>query len=201
MEVQLSRLIRSFESATPPTRAEVEDRYAECVDETLEKLDRARKTEDSSMYSVAQNALDGLRGELRESIQELTRSEMRTIIAKLQEGSPIDDGEMRLIRLWIVGDADAYVHEENNVDDWRLELERLTGEMRRLRSGPVEVDHLEELRALLTDACGVARSLELYYADRERVQHFDESTARELDRDAREILAGILIRSYESPSM
>jgi hypothetical protein len=201
MEMQLSRLIRSIESEAPPTRSEVEDCYAESVDETLEKIERATKTEDSSMYGVVQNSLDGLRNELRESIQELTRSEMRTVIAKLQEGSPIDDAELRLIRLWIVGDADAYIHEENNVDDWKQELERLTGEIRRLRSGPVEVESLEELRALLTDACGVARSLEVYYADRERVQHFDESTARGLDRSARDILASILIRSYESSSI
>jgi hypothetical protein len=201
MDMQLTRLIRLTESETPPSRAEIEEHYAECIDDMLAKLERARDTEDPSMYGVAQNALDQVRSELRESVQALTRKRMGEVIAKLRQGDVIGSEDMQLIRIWIVGDADAYLREENNVEDWKNELERLNGEIRRLRSAPVEVDTLEELRALLTDAHGVTRSLEQYLSDRERVRHFEESTRGPLDWSAQNTLADILTRSYQSSTV
>ena len=77
-------------------------------------------------------------------------------------------------------------------------LARLTAEIRKLRDGPIEVDRLNELRALVKDARGVAWSIGRFLADRERVQHFEKGIAGGIDAEARSMLADILVRSYES---
>ena len=116
----------------------------------------------------------------------------------LRAGMDVSDADMRLIRVWVVGDAVAYVREENNFPGWLSKLERVSGLIRDLRSKEMDVDTLVELGGLLTDARGVSRSLALYVNDRERVQRFEQSIENGLDKEERLLLADYLVRSYES---
>lgn len=198
MEYKLTNVLRRLDSDDPPTSGEVEVSFSHLVDEVLSTFERARKLEDSSVFASLQAVLDDLRGDLRESVQTLTRQEMWDVIRRLRDGADISDAEMKLIRLWVIGDAAEYVDEENNFDDWIREFDRLTEEIRGLREGAVEVGRLGALRALIKDARGVAWSISRYLQDRERVEHFETSIASGLDGRGRDMLANILARSFNS---
>jgi len=201
MKEALSQMILRAESVSAPTSEEIENHCTLALDHALALIKRARELGDASTYGDLENKLDELRSDLRESIQGITRGEMWRIIQKLRGKGPITDEELALIRLWIVGDADAYVKEEHNFGEWIEELDRLTIEIRNLRIGPVEVDRLEQLRALLMSAREVTRSIAVFLNDRERVENFDKSTHKNLARDARQTLANILVRLYQSPDI
>jgi hypothetical protein len=201
MDEKLSQLILRVESENPPTRADIEQCYLDEVDETLSHLTNARELENATAYSALEGQLDELRHDLRESVQSITRETMWRIITKLRDGSDIREEEWKLIRLWVVGDAEAYVREENHYPLWIQELDHLSAEIKLLRSAPIEADTFEALHALLTDARGVARSTAIFLMDRERVQHFEKSIQDDFDTEARNMLADILVRLYESPTI
>jgi hypothetical protein len=197
MDEKLSRLLLRSESDNPPTRADVEQCYVDAVDEALGHLIMAREVENSTAYSALEGQLDELRNELRESVQAITRGAMQDIVAKLRTGADINAAEWRLIRLWVVGDAEAYLREESNYPDWVRDVERLTDEIEQLRNAPMEADTFEALHALLTDARGITRSIAVFLTDRERVQHFERTIQEDFDSEARNMLADILVRSCE----
>jgi hypothetical protein len=201
MKEALSQMILRAESVSATTGEEIESHCTLALDHALALIKRARELEDASTYGDLENKLDELRSDLRESIQGITRGEMWRLIRKLRGKGPITDEELALIRLWVVGDADAYVQEEHNFGEWIEELDRLTVEIRNLRIGPVEVDRLEQLRALLMSAREVTRSIAVFLNDRERVEHFEKSTHKDLTKGARQTLANILVRLYQSPEI
>jgi hypothetical protein len=198
MDAKLSELIRRMESDAPPSRAQIEQCYSDGVDDTLRRIERACRSMDAADFRALDGLIDEIREEIRESVQAITRKEMWDIIVRLREDHDISDADLRLIRLWVVGDAAAYVREEDTFPDWIRELERLGDEIRELREGPVDVDTLEALGALLTDARGVSRSLALYLNDRERVQRFEKTLQGGLDADDRNSLADYLVQAYTS---
>ncbi len=198
MDAKLSELIRRMESDAPPSRAQIEQCYSDGVDDTLRRIERACQSMDAADFRALDGVIGGIREEIRESVQAITHKEMWDIIVRLREDHDMSDADLRLIRLWVVGDADAYAREENNFPDWISELERLVGMIRQLRAGPVDVDTLEAMGALLTDSRGVSRSLALYLNDRERVERFERTLEGGLDEDDRNSLADYLVQSCTS---
>lgn len=198
MDAKLSELIRRLDSDSPPSRAQLEQCYEYAIDDTLDKIVHALRTKDAGDFRKLDAVIDELREEVRESVQAITRNEMWNVIVRLRAGVDVSDADMRLIRVWVVGDAVAYVREENNFPGWLSKLDRVSGLIRDLRSKEMDVDTLVELGGLLTDARGVSRSLALYVNDRERVQRFEQSIENGLDKEERLLLADYLVRSYES---
>lgn len=195
---RLSELIHGAETDHPPTRREIEMLYADVVDKIVSELVHVREMSDASLYMELESSLADVDSDLGESVQALTRKAMWKIIVKLRGTEEISEEELELIRIWIVGEADAYVNEEHHYRDWLSEFDRLKAEVRSLREHPVDVDGLEELRGLLTDARGIARSVANYLNYRERTQHFEQTVNEGLDPEDRNTLADILARSYNS---
>ena len=199
MSPKLSELILLTESSSPPTPEQIGDQYLQAVDEVLGWFDKAHQMETADAYSALHHRVDDLREDLRESVQALTRAQMQRIIGQLRDGEPITEEDIRLIRLWVVGDADAYVDEENNFGDWVDELQRLGEEVGNLRSAAVEPGKLKQLQALLTDARAVILNISNFLTYKERVDRFEETMNGGLDDKRRQTLAEILSRSYDSP--
>jgi hypothetical protein len=195
---RLSELIHTGETNHPPTRREIETLYGQVVDSVVAELAKAQEMSDASLYMELGASLDRVDNDLRESVQAVTRTSMWEIIVKLRGSEDISDDELDLIRIWIVGEADAYVHEEHHYDDWLTEFDRLKDEIRQLRESTVGIDALEELRGLLTEARGIARSIANYLNYRERAQHFEQTVNQGLTPVDRNTLADILARSYNS---
>jgi hypothetical protein len=198
MEEKLAHLLLRAESDDPVGQPEIDRCYLASVEDILAKIAYAREAEDASLYSSLEIQLERARTDMVESTQAATRKPMWDVIIKLRQGGDLDPADMKLIRLWMVGDADAYLEEENNFGDWQEELERLTREIEGCRSVPPDVDSLEVLCALLKDARGVARDIASFISERERVQRFEQSTQGELDDVARGALADVLARAYNA---
>ena len=189
---RLSELIHQGETDHPPTRFELEKVYGEIVDKIVSELAHVREMSDASLYMELEGSLAGVDSDLRESIQAVTRKAMWKIIVKLRGTDEISEPELELIRIWVVGEADAYVQEEHHYKDWLTDLDRLEGAIDQLRDAPIGVESLEELRGLLTDARANARSLGNYLNYRERAQHFEQTVNEGLDSEDRNTLADIL---------
>ncbi len=143
MKPILSELLLHRESDSPPDQSVIQNCYVEEVDEIVGWFEKARERQDSASYGALHSRVDDLRSDLRESIQALTREQMWEIICNLRRDETLDRNDLSLIRLWMVGDADAYVAEENNFDEWLEEVERLGGEIKRLRTAPIATDELD----------------------------------------------------------
>jgi hypothetical protein len=198
IELKLTDKILIAESNPQVTQRDVNECYTSVIDELLEWFEKANDSGSSSVFSALQNRIDTVRDDLRESAQALTRQQMWAIITRLRTDEPIRDEDLRLIRLWLIGDAEAYVAEENNFDEWVEEIQRLEEEVRRLRSSPVNTDAIKQLQAVLTDTRGVIPNIANYLTDRERVAHFEETMSHGLQDGKRESLASILQASYDS---
>jgi hypothetical protein len=199
MSTKLSELILLTESGSPPTLGQIGDRYLQIVDDIVWWFEKTHQTETADAYSALRNRVDELREDLHKSVQALTRDQMREIVRQLRGDKPVTEEDIRLIRLWLVGDADAYVDEENNFGDWADEIQRLGEEIKSLRSASVEPKKLKQLQVLLTDARGVISNIAHFLTHKERVDRFEETMSGGLDDKRRQILADILSRSYDSP--
>ncbi len=155
---------------------------------------------DAAGYERLAGTCERVRGALREYVQAQTRSSVAPLIAKLKTDAPISADELRLIRLWIIGDADAYVAVERSVPDWIAELKRIATEVVRVCAAAPGVDSAEELRALLYDAGRVARDVANYLDQKERATRFQQAT-QQLDRDNRSLFARLLAEKLDSPDL
>jgi hypothetical protein len=198
MSTKLSELILLAGSGSSPTPEQIGDHHLKIVDNIAWWFEKAQEMGTADAYGALQNRVEDLREDLRESVQALTHDQMRQIIRQLRGNEPVTEEDLQLIRLWVVGDADAYVVEENNFGDWIDEIRRLGEEIGNSRLAPVEPKHLKKLQALLTDARGVIGNIANFLTHKERVDRFEETMSGGLDDDGRQILADILSRAYES---
>ena len=76
---------------------------------------------------------------LREAIQAATAPQVEALIPRLNKNETISASDIDLMRLWIVGDAEAYIKEENNFDDWVKEAQRLIQQVSKKQSGSMDV--------------------------------------------------------------
>jgi nitroreductase len=182
----------------PPSPAEVDYCYQCQVEDVYAALQHARLSPSSGAFSALESYVDELRRDLRASVLALTRERIWTIVRRLRAGQPLSQEHHTLIRMWVIGDAEAYVREEQNYPDWVAELERLESEIEKMRSAPVQAERLRALEALLTDAHGVILNVASYLTAKERVEHFEKTMANALDHESRNMLADILVSSFEA---
>ena len=74
--------------------------------------------------SLSLATLDDL---LREQIQSDTSTKIQQIIKKLRSDSDINDTDLTLVKLWLTGDAQAYLEMENDYNGWLSELRSCGG--------------------------------------------------------------------------
>lgn len=112
--------------------------YGQLVDRLRNAIQRARSDASPGAYGVLEILLDATRGDLRESVQALTHERMWNIVRRLRDGEAIDDEDRQLIRLWLVGDADAYAFEEQDLEAWLVQPDRLGSEVATLAEADPE---------------------------------------------------------------
>lgn len=198
VEKKLASMIQRRSEDDPPSDAEIDYRYECLVEDVYAALQHALLSPSSGAYSALENQVDELRQDLRSSVHALTRERIWTVVRRLRAGLPLSEEHHALIRMWVVGDAEAYVREEQNYPDWVAELERLQCEIEKMRRCPVATVRLRELEALLTDAHGVILNIASFLMAKERVEHHEKTMSNALDNEGRHMLADILVRSFEA---
>ena len=160
----------------------------------------AGKEQKADYFRKAEKMFIQLEGKLRERLQKDTREMMLKVIDKLAKGETISGGERGLVRLWIVGDAEAYVRMENNFDDWVKELVRIADEISKEDLRFSDPQTLFRLRGMLSDGQRVLDSVIKFLQQKERAENFDRAS-QNLGQKEREHLVRILKEQVKSPGL
>lgn len=154
-------------------------------------------TPDAGAYETFAASLAAFDASLRERFQDLTQAEVTKVAKVLRSNDPLTAEQLALLRSWMVGDAESYAKAENNVPDWRAEMQRLVAAIEDAGRGPANVEALLRLRGLLRDAIRTAQDLHHVVEQQERIARFEEAT-KELDREERELLITMLSHKVKS---
>lgn len=144
--------------------------------------------------------LVGLGDLLREQIQADTSSQIRIIIQKLNSNSDINNDDLMFIRLWLIGDAQAYLEMENDYKGWLTELNRLLSVVEDVKAEPLDTKTMYELSGTVRDAIRVIGDIVFFKQQQERVQKFEEA-AKNLHSKNKQVLAKILSEKLQSEKM
>lgn len=153
--------------------------------------------DDGNAYSKLSTIFEELDALARETMQEMGKEEMKKIIQKLEKGTALTQEEQEHVRLWIVGDAAYYAKMENNVEDWKSELERLMHELNSLKVRHLDVETLCKLRGLFRDGARVIADLFFYAEQQSRLNKFNEAV-QDIDEEEQGLLIGLLKQKIKS---
>lgn len=170
----------------------------EILKDLAKSMGRAAETPDGEEFNRLSNVFHHHKSAIREKIQAMTSKEVKGIIKKLAEGEDPTKDEMDLVKLWIVGDAEAYSKMENNFEDWIAEFKWLESLMAEQASGTEEVQDLFRIQGILEDASRLAINIGYYLETKERIRRFEEATANPTLMD-RDLIVKILKRKLTSP--
>lgn len=155
------------------------------------------KKDNEDAYVRFSSLIDALSDSLREYAQEITADQISGLADKLKEDVPLTEADFVLLKDLIVGDAQSYIDEENNLQDWKNELKRLMGEIGKFSNENPEVKDILKLQALLRDADRVVDDLGFYSGQKDRIQKF-KSAKENLTPEDRDLLFGILNTKLKS---
>ncbi len=171
--------------------------FVKGMSQMMDKVADSSSTEDFSQ--VGRNLVSA-RDRAREDLQAATAQEIRPIIKKLEKNEPLTDAEKNLVRLWMVGDAEAYTRLEDDYREWVDEFKRLSRALKEAEGQSGSVPELLNAYGLLEDAVRVAADLQFYLEEKERIGKFEQAI-KALDRSDSKLLADILKEKLSSPEM
>ncbi len=166
----------------------------EKLDTTFKTAAGKSKADDYIRLSSMMSDLDIL---LREYLQDETSTDIKKIIDKLKDHTPLNAQEVKQVKLWIVGDAEYYTKLENNFEDWRQELNRLIKEISRYAKNDPDIETAMTLRGLLRDGINLLAEINFFLEQKERVSKF-ETNIGQLDEEDRAALIEVLQQKLKS---
>ena len=131
-------------------------------------------------YAKLAGILTAIDAALREHLQRSTVESVRKVIDRLKSGARLSSEDMRLVELWVVGDAESYQEAEKDVRRWQDDIQRILKEMEVIASPRVTPWDASRMRGLVRDAIRSAWDLDYYYENRERIESF-KATTEQLD--------------------
>jgi len=160
------------------------------ISEALKTASECSRTGTLENYSLLQEQLEELESATKNSLR--ANVDYRPLVAKLEQGTPLSDAELSMLRSLIVGDAEQYLKYDESFNRAKEELEKLIEEIQALDTTDLTADSLMKLRVLCQDA-SIALAPTLHYIEqKDRVTKFQQHTNGPLSRDAGHILAGII---------
>ena len=175
--------------------------YKEQIMAELDKVVSSKQIVDEQTgegyFNKTTAPLISLEDHLREQIQAETSQQISAIINKLVSDDTVADPDLELIKLWIVGDAAAYIQMENDFKGWLQEFNRLVGEIEQLKAKELSLENMFKLSGVARDAVRVAGDIIFFKQQQERVEKF-ENAAKDLNSDGKVVLANILKQKLES---
>lgn len=172
------------------------------VREVVEVAARALNSGASLPYENFDATVRELEAFSREAFQAKVANDYRSILHKLDRKQRLNEHELQMLELLIVGGAKYYLKYENDLDNWRAELGRLVEEMEKVASsGLDDIDSLLHLEALCRDAKGVLPDVTFYYRENERLNSYRTATSGSLSAEDQELLAEVLRGMMQSVTM
>lgn len=132
----------------------------------------------------------------RELQQSMWGDEARTAIKHLKSGEPLTPQDNDVIRAFMISDAQGYLDNENDFDNWTDELRRLMTELE-TRANTMDRESIAGFRGVLKDAMRLVPDIRNYFAEKLRVEKF-ETALRTLDQASRKMLAQVMTEQLRS---
>jgi len=165
-------------------------------------MSTARDRMSADAFQQSATTLGGVRSHVRETLQSMTSDQVLRVLERLASRQEPSEEDLALVRMWIVGDAESYLRQENNFDDWLVEYERLESVLRTYESRDCSETELLELTGILEDALRVAHDIANYLEKHERIEQFETAVraSNTWDQGRRDVLLQILRGKLESPN-
>lgn len=167
------------------------------LDDALSHGRQFNQNHSEGILNAVSARLVSLEGHLREEIQGDTSNKISDIIAKLYEDKPISESDIKLIRIWILSDAEFYTQMENDYSGWLQELTRLFSVLDQLRGQTLSIEVMAKMSGTARDAIRVIGDIVYFMMQKERIERF-ESASKDLNSNNKAILADILTRKLSS---
>ena len=142
----------------------------------LESYNKFAATRNSDALRKLYDTLYNMNAALREEMQRTTLETIKIIMAKLDKGTVPTPDDMQFIRLWLVGDAEAYTSRENDFNNWTAELTRLMTVISQSAENISDVRSMMAVQGTIVDALGVIPGIQRYMESLDRVKRFENST-------------------------
>jgi len=174
----------------------------------INELPQAVVKGDSVKLANVRVAADEAIGDVREFIQAAQQQQMQTVITKLNQDQALTNDEAAVVEDFFVGDAEAYMKAENNVEEWNTELKRLHGVVRtltqRFQANPNDLKMLHDLGAALQDLSQTSISLLFFLQAKDRIDQFKLYQGRltssgDMCKEERQALSQSLMAMLTSP--
>lgn len=159
------------------------------VNEVLEAAKRCFDHDLAQDYEMLDNQVRQLGVNSREAFQKMLKGEYLTIADKLESGTPLTDDDHKVLEMLIVGEAQCYLEDEGDFNNWKNKLDRLLGKIEDIESGGLEdLDGLIHIQSLCLEASRLLPDIVFYLRQRERLNQFREGT-RQMDQESMTFLA------------
>ncbi len=120
----------------------------------------------------------------REAFQAKLSNTFKPVLEKLKKGQSLTPDELKMLELLVLGDAEYYLRAENDIENWKTQVDDVDGLM---RPGAVCRETLE-----------LPPRLAFYLGEKERVRKFQEATSQPLDSEAGQVIAEIIQKKLDS---
>ena len=172
------------------------------INQLLEAARLSFKEETEANYLQYQTLMAEVEAAAREAFQAKLSGMYFSILARLEEGHALTAAEHNILELLIIGEAKYYLQSEQQLDQWRGQLQQLLEEIEKQRAaGLDEIDGLMRLRALCREAQRVLPDMVYYFHERARVSQFMDATRDAIDVDTRRALANLIKDMMQSDQM
>lgn len=173
-----------------PGPQSIEDQIRTSIRKTQEMVERCRGSESSDNYEFLEEQVDELAERANQAVH--SKTDLKSLLTKLQNRTPLTPADLKTLELLIVGDAEFYVKYESELEEWKSQLKRALDQMATVQDSGFDVESLMHLRALCREAHEVLADLVFYFDAKERAAKFKIATQGQLDAEGYGFLAEIV---------
>jgi cell fate (sporulation/competence/biofilm development) regulator YlbF (YheA/YmcA/DUF963 family) len=175
----------------------VADQLCETIQSLKHAAQSALANEAVEEFSNVERYVNEIEGYARELQQSLWADEARGVIRRLEKNEPLTPADQDVIRAMLISDAEGYIANENNFNDWVAELNRLIKDLER-RASNVNRKSIADFRGVLHDAIRLIPDIRNYFTEKRRIEKF-ENAISSFDKSSRELLHRLLNEKLRCP--
>lgn len=163
---------------------------------------RSLDTDTSEAYERLYLEIHALERLARETFQYQFRKDYQAVVEKLQNGDNLTPEDKQLLAELVIADAKSYVKHAKEFENWKDQIDRLLGELRKVQDqGVHSSDDLLHIQAICRDLRSVLPDLTFYLRERERVQSYEKNDIGSLRPELKKLLAEVIEEMMKSDKM
>ena len=162
----------------------------ETISELKNAASIAMKNQCADGFESLEKYLNEVEGFVRELQQSLWATEAKETIHRLEKGESLTQADQKLLRIFLVSDAEAYLKHENNFQDWVNELERIVSQLS-TNVTQLNRENIADFRGVLKDAIRLVPDIRNYLDEQRRVEKFEQAL-NHMDQNSRKMLIKLL---------